>query len=1105
MAGLASEVIKEYLVSLGFKVDEKSASAFDNALKKAQVGVKTYVAAMSAAAVGMAKFVSQMYQKDLQLERDAKASKKSIEATRAYTNALKAMGATADQIKKDARLQSLSKELQQLGKEMALPKGSEAIDTIRNLMNEFTKFKYVGTYVLDWINHKFKTLAAGQIKGISDSLKSFRLRIQQNMPKISTGVATAMKFVASAINSVLRIIGAIGKIVDRIPYKVKLIAAAVSAAILLIRAGPLGWIWTALSAVVVLLDDFFTYLDGGEAALGSVWQKCIDTFNEVRDAIGEAVKKVQSFWEESKGENGKTNWVEFGKKLGTWLWDGIKSRFKTLGEDIKKLILGEEEYYALGNASWGDVFDKIWDSIKKQAGDTGEKFKQLILGDNYNQDSSWTDVGKAIWNGIKKGFGSANENLKKLLLGEEDYNSLKQATWGDVAQKIWDNISSGFKSVTISIDEFLQPLKDKITGDTGSDWKAVGQAIWLDIKNGLSLAADTIKGWGAFVTGKIKTWITGDETASWSDVGNTIWNKIITALKSASTTLQQNGEETGGVFGWLESALGSALDIATQIADGTKTAIDNLMTKGTLGELWQNVKEIATALGGAFAALVDAFTGDNVGDGSGFASFVEGIVEIGAALTDTVATVLQWINTVLSKANEWGILDVALKNIAGSLTAIAALKGLDKVAGFVNTLMGLFGGGLAGAGKSIFSKNFPQLFKLFGGKAGQAAAGGGSAAAGVGGAAAGGLLRKIGGAILTGGKAVAGAVGVPLLVVGTVGGMMYANRDSEKILSEKVSDNTQKTAEALLEMKDELGDKFDGFGEAMSELFQGGSEARGFNVEGVTQQRLMQDWKNSNYNDAAFEKMLQTYSKYGLNAEKAADDTSAAADDTSDAAGKLKDSSGEMKKHTVEMRDGVKKSTEAAGQNVTSSVQTTGNSVMSTVAQISQIVSAAMSQLASSAASAASAVSAQYAYTRSHSGLHSGNTTLAYSNGGFVWNQSHVTVGENNAPEAIIPLTKPKRALELLRDTLGYMGISAQSLVNANAVLGSGGGYGANYAPAYAQASYLTQGSTYNTRTNNVQAPVHMTVYGTDAGATARATERILTRRMIHNMKGAIV
>ena len=32
-----------------------------------------------------------------------------------------------------------------------------------------------------------------------------------------------------------------------------------------------------------------------------------------------------------------------------------------------------------------------------------------------------------------------------------------------------------------------------------------------------------------------------------------------------------------------------------------------------------------------------------------------------------------------------------------------------------------------------------------------------------------------------------------------------------------------------------------------------------------------------------------------------------------------------------------------------------------------------------------------------------------------------------------------------------------------------------------------------------------MTVYGTDAGATARATERILTRRMIHNMKGAIV
>lgn len=861
MAGLASEVIKEYLVSLGFKVDEKSLGSFNSALQKAQVGVKTYVAAMSALAVGVAKFVSSMYQKDLQLERDAKSTRKSIEATRAYTNALKAMGVTADQIKKDSKLKALSNELQALGKEMALPKGSEAISTVRDLMNEFTKFKYVGTYVLDWINYKFKTLAGVQLKGITDSLKSFRLRIQTNMPKISTGIATAMKFVASAVNSVLRVVNGVFSLIDRIPDRVKLVIGAIAGAIAVIKAGPLGRIGALLAAITLLLDDFFVHMDGGEAVLGPFWDDCLELFDTLKTSIGDAITKLK--------ENG------------------------TLGS--------------------------IWTSLQEIA----------------------TSSASAI-------------------------------------------------------------------------------------------------------------------------------NSIVTAIF---------GSETGN---------------------------DSRFQK--FGDLLSNTIQVAAE------AIADAL--------------------------EIMATGLEWVAKILDKANEMGILDDALRGIAISLGTIAALKGLDKAAGFLTALKGLSGKGLSGWGKTVLEKAFPNLTTLFGGKkgAGQSAA---ETAAETAGTGALGLVKKLFGVVKSPFFAAASGLAVGNLIADKINGPMHAGdtaedealvadynkrlqagRSYEESMSvvrsaqeqyadmaKSFSNSSQKVKEAMEQIESYAGSGGDldvTLGQYKALYSAVGNTARmGAFVEGNPVDSLKTlEAKIKELESGLAQKESKEAAK---DTQKAADDTKDAAKDTKDASKDLSDTSDDMSKSADQMKDDVSRSADSMQQNVTTSVDTSGQQVVEAINTYGQNVVNLVEQGAQMLVDSLSSIASSAASAAGGKNLNAIPTQQMYSNGGVVWGQQSVTVGENNDPEAIIPLNKPRRALELLRYSLGYMGITPQSLLGAQAMLGASGA--GNAIPAYAGASASGHGNVYHNTSNtrNVQAPVNMNVYGSDASATAHATANILQRRWMHNVQGVIL
>ncbi|WP_219810533.1 hypothetical protein, partial [Campylobacter concisus] len=80
---------------------------------------------------------------------------------------------------------------------------------------------------------------------------------------------------------------------------------------------PISWVIGLIGALVLLIDDLMTYLDGGEALLGGVWQSIIDGINWVKQTWANLPKYFDQFfsWLNEKFKNLFFALDSFGKNV----------------------------------------------------------------------------------------------------------------------------------------------------------------------------------------------------------------------------------------------------------------------------------------------------------------------------------------------------------------------------------------------------------------------------------------------------------------------------------------------------------------------------------------------------------------------------------------------------------------------------------------------------------------------------------------------------------------------------------------------------------------------------------------------------------------------
>jgi hypothetical protein len=262
----SGEVIKSFLVGLGFEVDDNSLAKFNEGLKSASLrvaAVATAVTGMYAAAVKGIQSVSEGFEEmGYQYHIIAPAINKMIVLRHEM---LKAYGAAGINIRK-AIVESIKLN-------MSLAKTKFALEAI------------------------YKSTASKFFPLLLKQSEAFRKKLYENMPYILNALEKLVKYVFKAFDAVtqlgLRLWSILGRVydffvaLDKATNGWSTVILAVVAAWKLLNlaflATPLGVIITGLTALLALYDDFRTYQEGGKSFFN--WGPVIPIINALSDAF----------------------------------------------------------------------------------------------------------------------------------------------------------------------------------------------------------------------------------------------------------------------------------------------------------------------------------------------------------------------------------------------------------------------------------------------------------------------------------------------------------------------------------------------------------------------------------------------------------------------------------------------------------------------------------------------------------------------------------------------------------------------------------------------------------------------------------------------------
>jgi hypothetical protein len=203
-----ADMIKKYLVGLGFEVDNTSFRKFQDALQntsgqaekhasgmsksfiKAGAGV---VGAMSAIMATTYALLNSLAKADLGYTKLSMTMFMAKDQAKQFSIVTKTMGESIENIRWIPELQKQYKELMMTAKKMELPREyGENMKMFRSVEFEFTKLKVESVYGLQWIGHNIIKNLMEPIMGSKSSFAKFNEYLIENMPKIAKKIADVL-------------------------------------------------------------------------------------------------------------------------------------------------------------------------------------------------------------------------------------------------------------------------------------------------------------------------------------------------------------------------------------------------------------------------------------------------------------------------------------------------------------------------------------------------------------------------------------------------------------------------------------------------------------------------------------------------------------------------------------------------------------------------------------------------------------------------------------------------------------------------------------------------------------------------------------------------
>jgi hypothetical protein len=339
---VGAEVLREYLVKLGFSIDNTAQAKIKetltvlekqlDSLSKSKAfsvlthGALAYVGAISAVVTASAGLMQHVAEADMHYQKLALSMHMSTQNAKEMTIAQKALGSSLEEIVWIPELRERYHELRKLVNETQAPK--EDLELIRKMGFEYTKFKVLLISASEHIAASLIKYLKVNLVDIKKWMESANKWLKENLPiwteKIATFLGKVWNLAQGLWEIGKKVVQSIQAIIHILPEGANGFILFFSAIALGLRLNPT---LLMLAALFLMIEDWWTWKKDKENDVGfrGLWESFEglgETFIGPLKSLGETMNQV------------------FGKSFSLVFWDAFDAVISSIALSIATITYG---------------------------------------------------------------------------------------------------------------------------------------------------------------------------------------------------------------------------------------------------------------------------------------------------------------------------------------------------------------------------------------------------------------------------------------------------------------------------------------------------------------------------------------------------------------------------------------------------------------------------------------------------------------------------------------------------------------------------------------------------------------------------------------------
>lgn len=305
-----SNILEEYLVRIGAEVDKDAFAGAAQAISKlsGMLGKLGTILKYGGIFVGLAKVteavidnIKAVASADLEYQKLAQSMWVTKDTAKTLSVVLKTMGASQEDVAWVPELREQFFRLRQEMAELSTPADADGqLAWIREIGYDVQSLQLKLKMFKEWVVYYLIKELQPYIKAFQEFIRWLNDKFGKNLPalarKVASVLASVVRVAMSLVKALKWLFEGIYNFIDALPSKTKALVAVFAVVGAAIMAGPFGLMMMAIGTALIMLEDFFGYLEGRESSntLKPLWKWLTDENNPLRRLI-EKIKEGIAF------------------------------------------------------------------------------------------------------------------------------------------------------------------------------------------------------------------------------------------------------------------------------------------------------------------------------------------------------------------------------------------------------------------------------------------------------------------------------------------------------------------------------------------------------------------------------------------------------------------------------------------------------------------------------------------------------------------------------------------------------------------------------------------------------------------------------------------